>query len=153
MAISLSPVGLSAAPVANELHVLAAIKERFCREYCINADLLPQAFVSYKVGTSRFQNTTVFIPVDATVTVVLPNCCCNNALPKLYHERFVIAFANQTGVPTAVNLTQNGSDVQPAFFNQCNCNKANGIAINEELLITITPAAAPAATAPATPTT
>lgn len=147
MAICLSPVGLSAAPVANELHVLATIKERFCNSFCINADLLPQAFTSYKVGTARLQGTTVFIPVDVTVTVVIPscNCNCNNAQPKLYHEKFVVAFANQTGLPTAINLTQNGTDVQPAFFNQCNCNRANGLAINDELLITITPAAAPAA--------
>lgn len=142
MAINIQPVGLSVAPTPNELHILAVIKERFCNSFCINADLLPQAFTSYKVGTARLTGTTVFIPIDVTVTIVIPNCGCNNAQPKLYHEKFVVAFANQTGLPTAINLTQNGTDVQPAFFNQCNCNRANGLAINDELLITITPAAA-----------
>lgn len=137
MCINIQPVGLSVAPVANELHVLAVIKERLCKEYCINSDFQPQATVTYTTGTPRLVGTVVYIPVKAVVSIVVRGCGCN-AETKLYNEQFVITFAGQTGVPTAVTLTVEGHDVQPAFLN-CNC--AHGVAINDSLLITITPAA------------
>lgn len=139
MAITISPVGLTAAAVPNELHVLAVIKERLCRSFCVNSEILPQAFVEYTAGTPRLQGTTLFIPVNARVTVVAKGGGCK-ADPYLFNETFLIAFANVTALPTAVNITTDGHEVRPAFL--CGCTQANGVSINDALTITITPATA-----------
>ena len=137
MAINIAPAGLTAAPVANELRVTATIKERLCNAYCINAEMLPQATVTYQVGTARINGTALFIPVKAIVSIVTPGCGCT-AKSYLFNENFVVSFSDVTALPTAVTLTVQGRDIQPAFVN---CTRANGVAINDSLLITITPAA------------
>lgn len=141
MAINIAPAGLTAAPVANELRVTATIKERLCNSYCINASMLPQTTVTYQVGTARLNGTALFIPIKAIVSIVTASCNCT-AKSYLFNENFVVSFSDVTALPTAVNLTVQGTDVQPAFVN---CTRANGVSVNDSLLITITPAAAAAA--------
>lgn len=140
MAVYLSPVGASVAPVANQLQLLAVFKEKLCREYCVDSTVQPQTTVTYKVGTTRLVGTTLFIPITATISVVVPNGCCN-ATTQVFTETFVVAFQNYSGLPTVgPTITNIGRDIQPSCV-RCGC--ARGIAVNDSLLITLT---APSAT-------
>lgn len=138
MSVYLSPVGLAAAPTANELAILATYKERLCKSYCIDSSLQPQVSATYTNGTPRFVGETVFIPIRVVITVVTQNGCCN-ANTHLFTENYVVAFRGQTGLPTAVTIGTPDRDVQPSCVQ---CGRANGITINDSLTITITPAAA-----------
>ncbi len=144
MAVYLSPVGASAAPAANELRLLAVFKEKVCRAYCVDSTVQPQTTVTYKVGTTRLVETTLFIPITATITVVTPNGCCN-ANTQIFTETFVVAFHAYSGFPTAgPTITNIGRDIQPSCV-KCGC--AHGVTVNDSLVITLTaPAATPAAT-------
>lgn len=142
MSVYLSPVGLAAAPVANQLAILATYKERLCNSFCVDADLQPQVTVTYTTGTARFVGTTVFIPIKAVISVVTRSGCCN-AHTHLFTEKYIVAFRGQTGLPRAVTLSPTPDrDVQPSCVQ---CGRANGITINDSFTITITPAAAAAA--------
>lgn len=139
MALNIAPAGLTAAAVPNELRVTAIIKERLCGSYCINADMLPQATVTYTVGTPRLRGTALFIPISAVVSIVTRGCGCQ-AKTYLFNEQTEVSFSDVTVAPTALpTLVVAGSDVRPAFVN---CNRANGVQIADSLIITITPAAA-----------
>ena len=70
MAVTISPVGLAAAPVANQLSFMATYKERLCRPFCIHSTIQPQVSVVYTTDTPRLVDTTVFVPVKAVITVV-----------------------------------------------------------------------------------
>lgn len=93
MAVTISPVGLAAAPVANELSFMATYKEKLCRPFCIDSTIQPQVSVVYTTGTPRLSETTVFIPIKAVITMVTQygNCGCN-AHTQLFTENFVVAF-------------------------------------------------------------
>ena len=93
MAVTISPVGLAAAPVANELAFMATYKEKLCRPFCIDSTIQPQVSVVYTTGTPRLVDTTVFVPVKAVITVgtQYSNCGCN-AHTQLFTENFVVAF-------------------------------------------------------------
>ena len=71
MAVYLSPVGLSAAQVPNRVSLLAIYKERLCRRVCASATNQPEAFVTYQHGSPILNGTTVFVPIVATVTIVM----------------------------------------------------------------------------------
>ena len=79
MAVTVSPVGLAAAPVANVANIMATYKEKLCRPYCIDSTIQPQVSVVYTTGTPRLNDTTVFVPVRATITIVtqINKCGCN----------------------------------------------------------------------------
>ena len=70
MAVTISPVGLAAAPVANELSFMATYNEKLCRPFCVDSTIQPQVSVVYTTGTPRLVDTTVFIPVKAVIPVV-----------------------------------------------------------------------------------
>lgn len=147
MAVYLSPVGASVAPEANQLRVLAVLKEKLCRAYCVDSTVQPQTTLVYKVGTARLVDTTLFVPVTATITVVTPNNCCN-ANTQIFTETFVLAFQGYSGLPTVgPTVTSLGRDIQPSCV-RCGC--AHGVTVNDSLLITLT---APAAATPSTPET
>lgn len=143
MAVYLAPVGASAAPVANQLRLLAVFKEKVCRAYCVDSTVQPQTTLTYKNGTARLVGTTIYIPITATISVVVPTGCCN-ASTQIFTETFVVAFQGYSGLPTAgPTITNLGRDIQPSSV-RCGC--AHGITVNDSLLITIT-----APTAPVTP--
>lgn len=136
--IRLSPTGLAAAPVANQLSLLATFKEKLCQPFCIDSSVQPFATLEYVTGTPVLNGTTVFVPVTARLTVVTPGCGCN-AKTQLFTEQFYVAFQGQTAVPTAVTVTsvgriQGGSLVK--------CGRAFAYSVNDSLTITITPPAA-----------
>ena len=139
--VSLSPVGLAAAATANSLSLLATYKEKLCRCVCSTSTNQPQATVVYSRGAATINGTTVFVPITATITIVTPGCGCN-ATTQVINERFMVAFQGQTGLPTDVNIMSNGS-VQGLI--KIVCGKSNCYAINDSLVVTITPPAAAAA--------
>ena len=140
MAVTISPVGLAAAPVANELSLMATYKERLCRPYCTDSTIQPQVSVVYTTGTPRLVDTTVFIPVQVVITIVTQvNKCGCNAHTQLFTENFVVAFQGQTALPTAVTLTNVGRD---EFGSNVNCGCAHSYTINDSIKVTITPPAA-----------
>lgn len=131
--VTLSPVGLAAAPVANQVSFLATFRERLCRAFCITSSVQPQVSVSYTTGQARLNGTTVFIPITAVVTVVTPGCGCETKT-QLFTENFVVAFQGQTALPTTVTVSsvgriQGGSCVK--------CGKAFAYTINDSLVVTI----------------
>lgn len=139
--VTLSPVGLAAAPVANSLSTLATFKEKLCRCVCSTSTNQPQATVAYRHETPILNGTTVFVPIVATVTIVSPGCSCQ-ATTQVINERFVVAFQGQTALPTAVTIT---SDGMTQGLIKIVCGKSNCYAVNDSLRIVITPPAAAAA--------
>lgn len=138
--IRLTPVGLVAAPVANQLSVLATFREKLCQPFCITSSVQPYSNLTYTSGTPLLRGTTVFVPITARVLVVTSGCGCN-AKTQSFTEQFYVAFQGQTALPTAVTIesvgrVENGSCV--------NCGKAYTYSINDSLVITITPPAAAA---------
>lgn len=140
MAVYISPVGLSAAATANTLNVLATFKERLCWKYSVNATTQPSATVTYTTGTPRFNGTTVFVPITASISITTPsNSCGCNPHVQVFTENFEVAFQGQTGLPTAVALEVVGTDRFGSCVNTCGI--ASAYVINDSLAITITPAA------------
>ena len=133
--IRISPVGLAAAAVANQLPILVTFKEKLCQPFCIDSSVQPLAMVEYATGTPILNGTTVFVPVTARLTLVTPGCGCN-AKTQLFTEQFYVAFQGQTGVPTAVTITSVGQ-LQGGSCVQCGC--AHAYSVNDSLTIAITP--------------
>lgn len=140
--VFLSPVGLAAAPVANRVSLLATYKEKLCREICATSTNQPEAFVSYRYETPVLNGTTVFVPIVATVTILLPGCGCRAVPPQVITERFLVAFQGQTALPTAVTVSSEGR--QQGIIKVV-CGKSSTYAVNDSIAVTITPPAAPAA--------
>ena len=132
--VRLSPVGLAAAPVANQLSVLATFREKLCHPFCIDSSVQPLATLVYTTGTPVLNGTTVFVPVTARITIVTGSGC--NAKTQLFTEQFYVAFQGQTAVPTSVTITSVGR-VQGGANVQCGC--AYAYSINDSLTVTITP--------------
>ena len=131
--VTLSPVGLAAAPVANQVSFLATFKEKLCKPFCIDSSVQPQVSVVYTTGSARLNGTTVFVPVTAIITVVTPGCGCE-AKTQLFTENFVVAFQGQTALPTTITISsvgriQGGSCVK--------CGRASAYTINDSLVVTI----------------
>ena len=146
MAVYLSPVGASVAPAANELRLLAVMKERLCKSYCVDSTVQPQTTMTYKTGTPRLVDTTIFIPITATISVVVPTGCCG-AHTQVFTETFVVAFQGYTSLPTSITVTNLGRDIQPSCVS---CGKAQGVTVNDSLQIVIAATAVTPATAAAT---
>ena len=135
MAVTVSPVGLAAAPVANVAALMATYKEKLCRPYCIDSTIQPQVSVVYTTGTARLNGSTVFVPVRATITIVTQdNRCGCNAYTQLFTENFVVAFQGQTALPTSITLANIGRD---AFGSNVTCGRAYSYTINDSITITL----------------
>lgn len=135
MAVTVSPVGLAAAPVANVANIMATYREKLCRSYCTDSTIQPQVSVVYTTDTPRLRSTTVFVPVRATITIVTQdNRCGCNAHTQLFTENFVVAFQGQTALPTSVTLANVGRD---AFGSNVTCGRAYSYTINDSITITL----------------
>lgn len=133
MSVFISPVGLTAAPVANQVSLLATFKEKLCRCVCSTSTNQPQATVTYSNETPILNGTTVFVPIVATITIVTPGCGCN-ATTQVINERFVVAFQGRTSTPSSVTITQLGM-TQGLF--KIVCGKSNCYAINSSITVSI----------------
>ena len=130
--VRLSPVGLAAAPVANQLSILATYKEKLCHPFCITSSVQPLATLEYTTGTPSLNGTTVFVPITARLTIVTGSGC--NAKTQLFTEQFYVAFQGQTALPTSVTVTSVGR-LQGGSCVKCGC--AYSYSINDSLTITI----------------
>lgn len=135
--VTLSPVGLAAAPVANQVSLLATFKEKLCRCVCSTSSNQPQATVTYKNETPVLDGTTVFVPIVATITIVTPGCGCN-ATTQVINERFVVAFQGSATLPASVTITSLG---MTQGLIKIVCGKSNCYAINSSLTVSISTAA------------
>lgn len=135
MSVYLAPVGLSAAPTANKLSVQAIFKEKLCKTVCTVSTNQPRADVTYRVDSPSLNNTTVFIPIIATVVITSPGCGCQ-ATTQTITERFTVSFQGQTALPTSVTVESEG---QTQGLIKIVCGKSNDFGINESLGITIVP--------------
>lgn len=131
--VTLSPVGLAAAPVANQAALLATFKEKLCRCVCAASSNQPQAVVSYSNETPVLNGTTVFVPIVATITIVTPGCGCS-ATTQVIKERFMVAFQGRTTVPTSVTVAQLGTT---QGLTKIVCGKSNCYVVNDSLTVTI----------------
>ena len=138
--VTLSPVGLAAAPVVNSVSLLATFKEKLCRAVCSTSTNQPQATVALTHEAPVLNGNTVFIPVVATITLVTPGCGCN-AVTQVINERFMVAFQGQTALPTSITVTSEGL-VQGLI--KIVCGRSNCYAINQSITVAITPPAAAA---------
>lgn len=134
--VILSPVGLAAASVPNQVSCLATFKEKLCRCVCSTSTNQPQATVAYRSETPILNGSTVFVPIVAAITIVTPGSGCNgcNSVTQVINERFFVAFQGRTTVPTSVTITQVGI-VQGLI--KIVCGKSNSYAINSSLTIAI----------------
>lgn len=135
MSVTISPVGLAAAPVANQLSALATFKEKLRRAYCSTNNIAVQTGVTYTAGTPILVGTTVFVPITASVSILSPSCC-NGQVPQGYTETFEVAFQGQTDLPTAVTINSVGRTSQPACIDRCGC--VHGYVIYDSITVTLT---------------
>lgn len=137
--VTLSPVGLAAAPVANQVSLLATFKEELCQCVCSTSSNQPFATVNYRYEQPILNGTTVFVPIVASISIQSPGC----KAPRTITERFMAAFQGRTAIPASVTITQVGM-TQGLF--KVVCGKSKNYVINSSITVSI-----PAA--PATPTT
>ena len=139
MSVYLSPVGLSGAPVANQLSVMASFKEKLCQPFCANGSNQPSATVNYTAGPATLQGTTVFVPVTASIQLLTPGNCCK-AIPQMFTEKFIVAFQGRTTLPTSVTIESVGTEQGVACVNKK--GEAYAFLINDSITVTIGAAAA-----------
>lgn len=139
MSVYLSPVGLSGAPVANQLSVMASFKEKLCQPVCANSSNQPSANVTYTAGTATLQGTTVFVPITASIQLLTPGNCCK-AIPQMFTEKFIVAFQGRTTLPTSVAIESVGTEQGVACVDKQ--GRAYGYLINDSITVTIGAAAA-----------
>lgn len=133
MSVYQSPVGLSGAPVANQLSEMVTFKEKLCEPICVNNNNQPKAVVSYAYGTPVLDGTTVFIPVIASIQLLSPSGCCK-AIPQMFTERFTVAFQGRTTLPTSVTIESVGTSQGISCVKN---GKAYGYVINDSITVTI----------------
>lgn len=133
MSVYLSPVGLSGAPVANQLSAMVTFKERLCEPFCANSSNQPNATVTYSAGTATLNGTTVFVPITASIQLLTPSKCCK-AIPQMFTATFLVAFQGRTTLPTSVTIESVGTEQGVACVKQ---GKATSYVINDSITVTI----------------
>lgn len=128
--VILSPVGLAAAPVANQVSFLATFKKKLCHCVCATSTNQPFATVTYRNEQPVLNGTTVFVPIVANISILMPGCTA----PQTTTERFVVAFQGRTTLPASVTVTQNG---MTQGLIKIVCGKSNWYAINSSLTVSI----------------
>lgn len=135
-----SPVGLSGAPVANQLSEMITFIAPFCKPFCIANSNQPNATVRYEVGQPVLDNTTVFVPITAYVQIVVPGKCGCSADVIPYTGRFMVGFQGRTSLPTTTPTIESvGTQQSLACVNN---GQANGYVINDSIVVSIGAAAA-----------
>lgn len=128
--VILSPVGLAAAPVANQVSLLATFKEKLCQCVCSTSTNQPFATISYRYEQPILNGTTVFVPIVANISIQAPGCCA----PRSITERFMVAFQGRTALPASVTITQVG--LTQGLYKVV-CGKSKDYVINSSLTVSI----------------
>ena len=132
--VTLSPVGLATAPVANQATFLATFKEKLCHYVCANSTNQLFATITYRNETPVLNGTTVFVPIVATITITTPNAYKCQAETQVINERFMAVFQGRTALPASVTIEQLGMTQN---LIKVVCGKSNCYAINSSLAVTI----------------
>lgn len=131
--IYVSPVGLAAAAITNQLPLLVNYKERLCRAICSSSLVQPQVTIVYTHDTPILNDSTVFVPMTAVITIVTPGVGCR-ATTQLFTEKFVAAFQGQTATPTTVTVANVGRKQE---LSNLTCGRAHSITIDDSITVTI----------------
>lgn len=135
-----SPVGLSGAPVANQLSEMVTLKASFCKPFCIANSNQPNATVRYEAGNPVLNGTTVFVPITVYVQITVPKKCGCGADVIPYTGYFEVAFQGRTTLPTtAPTIDSVGTQQGLACVNN---GEAYGYVINDSIVVSIGAAAA-----------
>lgn len=134
--ITIAPAGVNTTtPPANSISINATIKEKLCRQYCVNSTVKPQIYIEYVKGVPELNGTTVFVPISVVITIIVPGENSNiNAVTRLYTENFTLAFQGQTSVPTTITIKDLGRSSEGTDIICC---KARTYTIHESLLVSI----------------
>lgn len=130
----LSPVGLAAAPVNNQLSVMVTFKEELCKPYCTARELITQPSVTYTYGAPVLVDSTLYVPITAQILILTPGKCCN-ATPVSFTENFMVAFQGQTALPASVNISSVGRIQKPTCIDSNGC--AHGYVVYDSLTIAL----------------
>lgn len=131
--VILSPVGLATtALVADQVSLLATYKENLSKAFSTHGGALPQITISYSTEAPILNQSTTFVPVVATISVVTPGC--KTATTQIFTERYFVAFQGQTTLPTSVTITSVG---RQSLALNASCCKAKSIAVYDSLVVTI----------------
>ena len=133
--VRLSPIATAVAS-NEEIAVLATFKERLCRPFCVDSTIQPQVSIVYTAGHAVLNESTVFVPITAVITIVTPCSKCN-AKVQLFTEVFDVAFQGQTSLPKAVVIESKG---RIKYGSDLKCGCAHSYTINDSLAIGIKPA-------------
>lgn len=130
-----SPVGLSGAPVANQLSEMITFKAQLCKPFCIANSNQPTATVKYELGNPVLNGTTVFVPVTAFVQIFVPGKCgCKTDIIS-YTGRFQVGFQDRTSLPTTEPTIESVGTQQSLTC--VNNGQANGYVINDSIVVSI----------------
>lgn len=130
-----SPVGLSGAPVANQLSEMITFKALFCKPFNIANSNQPSATVRYEVGNPILDKTTVFVPITAFIQIVVPGKCGCGAEVIPYTGRFQVAFQGRTSLPTTMPTIESvGMQQSLALVKN---GEACGYVINDSIVVSI----------------
>lgn len=139
MAVYLNVAGNAVVPAANEIRALAVFKEKACNAFRVCQDVPITATVAYRVGTPRLVDTTLFVPITATVSATVLKGCCG-AETLLFPETFLVAFQGQTAVPTTpITVESLGTEALTPGVT-CGCTRC--LTVNDSILVTLTPTVA-----------
>ena len=130
-----SPVGLSAAPVANQLSEMVTLKAPFCKPFNIANSNQPNATVTYKAGNPVLNGTTVFVPITVNVQIVVPGECGCEAKIIPYTGTFEVGFQGRTTLPTTAPTIESVGTQQSLACVKNGC--AYGYVINDSIIVSI----------------
>lgn len=123
---AMNVVAISAATGTAVQQFAAIVKEKLCRQVCINQSIQPTATVRYSLENQTTTGTTTCVDLVAQGTIqYVPrggNGCCTET--QQFVERTTLMFANPaaTAAPT-ISLTQGVSDGVLAD-KRCNVSRA-----------------------------
>lgn len=132
--VDISPVGLNRTTlISNQVSLLATYTEKLCKSFCVNSTIRPQVSVTYVSGQPILNGSTVFVPINAVITIVTPGSKCP-ATTQIFTETFTVAFQGQTALPTSVTILNVGTLADAV---KVKCCKTNYYSIMDSLTITI----------------
>ena len=100
------PVGLAAAPVANQLALHVNLRKQLCKPYCIDSSIQPFSSVTYTAGTPILNGTTVFVPITARVSITVPETASVN-----YANHLMIASDQNSLLPELQSLADESEKI------------------------------------------
>lgn len=124
--ITILPISPETSPSSDTQSLLIDLREKLCRPCCINSENRPEVAVRYSNGTPVVSGNTLFIPITATITFIVPGCKClqcggNKSTTQIFTENFTVAFQGRTTIPTVVTIRSTGHIENYSDIKCCKC--------------------------------